>query len=79
MDLINIFSKKLALKLFEYLNINKSIINLKLNKKLLYKPIYSLKIVELENFKTYIKTYLAKYFIEPFKSSIVASILFARK
>ena len=57
------FSKKLAIKLVEYLSINKNVFDLAENKKRLYKLIYSLKLVKLEIFKTYIKTNLAISFI----------------
>ncbi len=44
-----------------------------------YGPIYALSSVELETFKTYIKTYLKTGFIEPSKSPTWALILFDKK
>ena len=44
-------------------NINEHIIKLNGNKPLLYRPIYSLKPVEHETLKTYIKINLANSFI----------------
>ena len=41
LDFANIFSKRLALKLLKYLDINKYIINLEISKSLPYRPIYS--------------------------------------
>ena len=52
---------------------------LKEGKQLLFEPIYSLELVELETLKIYIKTNLANSLIRPFKSLIKASILFDRK
>lgn len=49
---INIFFKKFAVILLDYLNINKYIKNIKLNKQPLYKPIYSLGLIELKTLKT---------------------------
>lgn len=63
-DFLDIFSKKSIAVLFNNLDINKEcIIDLKSNKQLLYRPIYSLGLVELETLKIYIKTNLANRFI----------------
>lgn len=51
-DFANVFSKKSVTKLFKISKINKYIIDLELGKQLLYRPIYSLKIEELETLKT---------------------------
>lgn len=51
------------MELLEYTGINDFIIDLKKCKQLPFKPIYSLEPVELEAFKTYIKTNLANGFI----------------
>lgn len=62
-NILDIFSKKLTVILLKYFNINKYTIGLKLDKQLLYRPVYSLDAVELETLKTYIKTNLTKIFI----------------
>lgn len=58
---------KLAFKLFKYIRINYYDIELVDVQQLLYKLIYSLKSVELEILKTYIKINLVNSFIRPFK------------
>lgn len=75
-DFLYIFSKKCAVVLFNYSNINKYAINLKPGKQLPYRPIYNLGLVELEIFKTYIKINLANRFIWSSKSPTKAFILF---
>ena len=62
-DFVNVFSKKLAIKLSKYLYINKYAINPEKDKQLIYKLIYSLELIKLESFKTYFKTNLANSFI----------------
>lgn len=76
LDYIKIFLKKLIAKLFKCSDINKYIMNLDLDKQLLYKLIYNLEFVKLEIIKTYIKIDLVNSFIQSFKSSIRAFILF---
>ena len=49
------------------------------DKQLLYSLIYSLRLVELEMLKIYIKNNLASNYIKPFKSSANISILFILK
>lgn len=49
------------------------------NKQSFYKSIYSLKLVELEILKIYIKTNLVNTFIWPFKFFATASILLSKK
>ena len=63
----------------EHIELNKHIIELEDGKKLPYGPIYSLRPVELETLKIYIKTHLKTGFIWPSKSLIGASILFDKK
>lgn len=58
-DFLDVFFKKLMIVFFDYLNINKHVIDLKPNKQPLYKPIYSLSLVKLKTLKTYIKVNLA--------------------
>lgn len=58
-DFLNVFSKKSAEVLFNYLDINIHAINLEADKKPPYRPIYSLDPVKLEIFKAYIETNLA--------------------
>lgn len=53
------FLKQLATKLPKHSSINIDTINLKQNKQPTYRPIYNLRLVELETFKLYIKTNLA--------------------
>lgn len=74
-DFTNIFLKKLATKLPRYLSINEYIINLEIDKKLLYRSINSLKLIVLKFFKTYIKIFLANNFIQSSKSLLKAPIL----
>ena len=78
-DFIDIFLKKLVIKLYKYLDINKYIIGPKIEKQLSYKLIYSLTPIELETFKTYIKKNLVNSFISLFTSLIEAFILFLEK
>lgn len=65
--------------LLENTKINIYPIDLEKGKQLLYKPIYSPKLVELEILKNYIKTNLANNFIKSSKSLVSTSILFNRK
>lgn len=72
----DIFSKKSATVLPNFLNINKHTINLKSDKQPSYKLIYSLSLIELEIFKTYMKTNLTNGFIQPSNSFAKAHIFF---
>ena len=54
----------------------KYIINLEEDKQLLFDPIYSLELIELETLKIYIKTNLVNSFIWPSKSPNKVFILF---
>ena len=60
-------------------DLNKHAIELKGGKQLFYRPIYSLRLVELETLKIYIKTYLKTGFIWSSKFSVGAPILFGKK
>ena len=75
-NVLNVFSLNSAIELPEHIRINNHSINLLEDKQLFYSLIYSLKPVELEILKTYIKTNLANSFIWLFKSPINTSILF---
>ena len=78
-NFLDIFSKKSAIVLFEYSNINKHAIDLESSKQPSYKPVYSLSLVELEILKTYIKINLANGFIKSSKSSAKLPIFFVWK
>ena len=78
-DFSNDFSLNSMAQLSEYTRINDHPINLLDNKQLPYSPIYSLRPVELEMFKNYIKANLASSFIRSFKCLTSASILFIQK
>ena len=78
-DYSNVFSAEYAMELPKNTRINEYAIELKEDKQSPFRSIYSLKPVELETLKTYIKTNLANGFIRPFKSPVGASILFDRK
>lgn len=79
LNFANIFSKKSAVELFKKLEINKYVIDLELNKQPFYGPIYSLRPIELETLKTYIKINLANDFLRPSNFLIKASIPFVQK
>ena len=76
---INVFLFDLAMKLPKNTGINKYAIELKNGKQPTYRSFYSLRPVELEILKTYIKTHLKTGFIQPFKSLACAFILFNKK
>ena len=78
-DYTNIFSPDLVSKLPEHTGINKHAIKLVNNQQPPYKPIYSLKPVELESLKAYNEINLVNRFIRPSKSPAGALILFKRK
>ena len=59
----NIFSIENTVELLENTGMNEHIIKLEEDKQLLFGPIHSLGLVELETLKTYIKTNLANGFI----------------
>lgn len=58
-DYIDVFSPDFATKLLKRIEINNNSIDLIKSQQLPYGSIYSLKLVELETLKTYIKTNLA--------------------
>ena len=62
-DYSNVFSTEHAAKLPENTGINEHAIKLEESKQPPFGPIYSLRLVELETLKTYIKTNLANGFI----------------
>ena len=67
------------MELPENTGINKHAIKLQDNKQPLYGTIYSLRPVELETLKIYIKTHLKTGFIWPFKFPVGTPILFNKK
>ncbi len=75
----NIFSPKLAVKLFKYININDQVIELIVNQQCLYYPIYSLGPIKLKTLKAYIENNLANDFIKSSKFPAEASIYFDQK
>ena len=75
----NVFSTASAVELPEYTRINNHFINLLDDKQLPYGPIYSLRLVELEILKTYIKANLASSFSKLSKSPTAPLILFVQK
>ncbi len=78
-DFADVFSPKLTVELLEHTEINDHIIELVDDRQPLYDPIYSLKPVELEILKVYIKNNLASGFIRPSMSLAKAPILFDKK
>ena len=67
------------MELSENTRMNEYVIKLKKDKQLLFSPIYSLRLVELETLKTYIKINLASNFIWPFNFLIGIPIFFDKK
>ena len=78
-DFADVFSPKLAVELFKYIEINNYAIELVDNQQLSYDLIYSLSSIELKTFKVYIENNLANNFIKPFKSPAGVSIIFDKK
>ena len=78
-DFADVFSEKSANVLPEQTGANEHAIELEEGKQPPYRPIYSLRPVELKTLKTYIKTNLANGFIRASKSPAGAPILFVRK
>ena len=77
LDFADVFSPDLASELSEYTGINNHAIKLVNGcQQPLYGPIYSLRPVELETLKAYIKTNMANKFIRLSKSLAGAPILF---
>ena len=79
LDFSDVFSAEDALVLPEQTELNEHAIELVDGKQPPYGPIYSLKPVELETLKTYIKTHLKTRFIWPSKFPTGAPILFNKK
>lgn len=75
----DIFSKNLAVKLPKYIRNNNYAINWIKGKQLSYRLIYTLKSVEFEILKTYIKINLANSFLKRLKSLEGAHIFFIKK
>ena len=78
-DFANVFFLELASEFPKLTIINNYAIELVDDWQPLYKPIYSLKLVELKTLKIYIKTNLANDFIRPSKSLVGAFIFFDKK
>lgn len=76
LDFVNVFSKKSAKVLPQHIEINIYVIDLEEGIQLLYSPIYSQRMVELETLKTYIKTNQANGFTQLFKFFACGLILF---
>ena len=64
----NIFSTENTAELLENTKMNEHVIKLEEGKQPPFSPIYSLRLIELETLKTYIKTNPANSFIQPSKS-----------
>ena len=75
-NFIDVFFSDLAFKLSKNIGINNYTIKLVNSQQLLYRPIYSLRPVELETLKAYIETTLANKFIRPSKSFTYILIFF---
>lgn len=67
------------MELLKCFDINKHLIDPKPDKQTLYKPIYSLRLIELKILKIYIKTNIANSFICSFKFLAKTLILFVQK
>ena len=78
-DFIDIFLLILITKLLKYMRINNHVIEFIDNKKPLYNFIYSIKLVKLETFKTYINNNLANGFIRSSKFSTKTPIILDKK
>lgn len=72
-DFVEVFSLKLATKLFKYIEFNNLAIKLVNDQQSAYSPIYNLSLVELETLKLYIKNNLANGFIKLSKSLVQVS------
>ena len=79
LDFANVISPDLVSEIPKHTRIKNHIIKLVNSQQPPYVPIYSLKSVELETLKTYIKNNLANRFIRPSKSPAGASIFFDQK
>ena len=72
----NIFLAENIVEFSKCIKINNYTIKLEECKQLFFGPIYSLKLIKLKTLKIYIEINLVIGFIQPFKSSIKASIFF---
>ena len=79
LDYADVFFFNLAIELPKNTGINEHAIALVEGKQSPYRPVYSLKPVELETLKTYIETHQTTGFIQPFKSIANVPIFFNRK
>ena len=78
-NFVNVFSPKLTIEFSKYTKINNHTIELINDQHPHYSLIYSLSLVELKIFKSYIKNYLANGFIKPSKSLTRTPIFFKYK
>ena len=78
-DFSDVFLQEKASILPEVTELNQHAIKLQEDQQLLYRPIYSLGLVELGTLKTYIETNLTNGFIWPSKLPVDAPILFVGK
>ena len=78
-DFAKILLSKLAVELSEYTKVDNPVNELVDDWQFLYSLIYSLKPMDLENLKTYIKNNLTNDFIRPSKSSVKIIIFFNKK
>lgn len=76
---MDVFLSDLAMELSKNTGINKHIIQLIEGNQPLYKPIYTLNLIELETLKGYIETHLKSVFIWLSKFLTGASIFFDKK
>ena len=75
-DYNNVFLVKNTVELLEYTKMNDHTIKLEKDKQLFFEPIYSLRLVEFETLKTYIKTNLTNSLICLSKSTAGTFIFF---
>ena len=78
-DFAEVFFKNLAIELPDHTGINNHIIDLIKRHQPSYKPIYNLRLVELQILKTYIKTNLVNDLIKSSKSPTNTPIFFVKK
>lgn len=78
LDFFNFFIKKLVAQLSKKTNINNYTMNLKIDKQLPYKSIYSLILVELKTLKIYIMINLVNSFTYFSNSSINIPIFLSK-
>ena len=76
LDFTNVLLEQSANLLLEQIKANEHTIELEKSKQPLYRPIYSLGLIKLKTFKTYIETNLANGFIRTLKSLADTPIFF---